>query len=112
VSYYDRQQNPMVVERVLATGALFSIAVTQTREGIAPLVGLFIEDDTCYHLKATFDANWLADLTRVAQQARNAYAHPRQADALQRLLDDWFRSRQAAPDGLKEAILGLFHQEP
>ena len=49
--FYDAKQNPMDVMRPLVIGDQFAVAVVQDRttQGYAPLVGLFSEDDECFH---------------------------------------------------------------
>ncbi len=45
-------------------GQLFGTRITP-REGMSPLVTLYVEDDELWHVMGSFDQLWIPDLLRV-----------------------------------------------
>lgn len=75
MNFYDNEgRNPMEVGNIIVRGALFLIVDLPDRECSSTCVGLFISDeDENYFLVTTFDSGWLADLVRVAENAKKVF---------------------------------------
>ena len=52
-------------------GGLFALRLVPSPSKSGTWVELYVEDDTYFHHKTTFDKLWLPDLIRVATQAQN-----------------------------------------
>jgi len=74
MTFYNQKGDPIDDVQVISMGKLFLIA-RWTCLRPDDCVGLFIEDDECYHLQATFSGAWLKDLIDVAETAEVVVKH-------------------------------------